>query len=60
MIEFNMQGRLLEVYHSGQHTCQVKPNIEENDNLIEHNIRKFSANVGPKRLAQMKMTEVLQ
>ena len=60
MIEFNMQGRLLEVYHSGQHTCQVKPNIEENDTLIEDNIRKFGANVGPKRLAQMKMTEVLK
>ena len=35
MIEFNTQGRLLEVYHQGRHTCQLKPNAEEKAILIE-------------------------
>ena len=60
LIEFNMQSRLLEVYHQGQHICQCKPNVEANDILIEENIKKFGADVGPKQLAQMKMTEVLK
>ena len=60
MIEFNMQGRLLEIYHQLQHNCQVKPYLEANDSLIEENIKKYGAHVGPKMLAQMKMTEVLK
>lgn len=60
LIEYNMQGRLLEVYHKGHHTCQVKPNSDEHDKVIEENIRRFGANVGPKDLAQMKMTEELK
>ena len=60
LVEFTSQGRLLEVYHQGKHTCQLKPNTEENDEVIEENIRRFGANVGPKDLAQMRMTEELK
>ena len=60
LVEYSMQGRLLEVYHRGEHTCQLKPYTEENDQVIEENIRRFGANVGPKQLAQMKMTEELK
>ena len=60
LIEFNMQNRLLEVYHFGNHTCKVKPDIHANDQEIEHNIRKYGATVGPKKLAQIRMTEELK
>ena len=38
----------------------MKPNLEENDMIIKENIRGYGGNVGPKMLAQMKMTEVLK
>ena len=57
LVEFYHNERLLHVYHKGNHTCQLKPKTTENDSFIEENIRKFGANVGPKRLAQLKMTE---
>ena len=38
----------------------MKPNLEENDMIIKENIRGYGRNVGPKMLAQMKMTEVLR
>ena len=59
-MEFYHNERLLLVYHKGNHTCQLKPKTTENDSFIEENIRKFGANVGPKRLAQLKMTEEMQ
>ena len=59
-MEFYHNERLLHVYHKGNHTCQLKPKTTENDSFIEDNIRKFGANVGPKRLAQLKMTEEMQ
>ena len=59
-VDYNMQGRLLEVYHKGKHNCQLKSNTEEHDQVIEENIKRFGANVGPKELAQMKMTEELK
>ena len=59
-MEYNVQRRLLEVYHRGKHTCQLKPNTNEHDQVIEENIRRFGANVSPKQLAQMKMTEELK
>ena len=60
LMEFYHQKRLLNVYHKGNHTCQLKPKTTENDSFIEENIRNFLANVGPKRLAQLKMTEEMQ
>ena len=60
LVEFNMQERLVEVYHKGKLTCQVKPNTEEPDQVIEENISRFGVNVGPKDLAQMKMTEEMK
>ena len=60
LVEFYHNERLLHVYHKGNHTCQLKPKTTENDSFIEENIRKFGANVGPKRLAQLKMTEEMQ
>ena len=59
-MEFYHNERLFHVYHKRNHTCQLKPKITENDSFIEENIRKFGANVGPKRLAQLKMTEEMQ
>ena len=49
LVEYTMQGRLVEVYQRGEHTCQLKLNTEENDQVIEENIRRFGANVGPKQ-----------
>ena len=59
LIEFHIQKRVLEVYHLGEHTCQVKPDPKENDREIEETVRKYGPNVTPKQMAQMKMTEEL-
>ena len=55
-----MQNRLLEVYHFGNHIYKVKPDIHDNDHKIEQNIRKYGATVGPKKMAQIRMTEELK
>ena len=36
------------------------PDIHANDQEIEQNIRKHGATVGPKKLAQIRMTEELK
>ena len=59
-MEFYHQHRVFQVCHKGNHTCQLKPKTTENDSFIEENIWKFGANVGPKKLAQLKMTEEMQ
>ena len=38
----------------------MKPDIHANDQEIEQNIRKYGATVGPKKLAQIRMTEELK
>ena len=60
LIEFHIHQRVLEVYHQGEHTCQVKPDQKENDKEIEETVKKYGPNVTPKQMAQMKMTEELK
>ena len=60
LIEFHIHQRVLEVYHQGEHTCQVKPDQKENDKEIEDTVKKYGPNVTPKQMAQMKMTEELK
>ena len=60
LVEYYHTERVLHVYHKGNHTCHLKPRTAENDTFIEENIKKFGAHVGPKKLAQLKMTEEMQ
>ena len=60
LVEFHPNLRVLEVYHYGTHSCQVKPKTAENDSFIEENLQKFGVAVGPKKLAQLKMTEEMR
>ena len=60
LVEFHHQMRVLEVYHHGNHSCQTKPKSAENDTYIEENLKRFGCSVGPKKLAQLKMTEEMK
>ena len=51
---------LLVVYHDGKHNCQEKPNTSQHDDYIEQCLRETGCTMGPKQLAQMKMTYELQ
>ena len=46
--------------HVGNHSCHLKPKLGENDKFIEENIKRFGAEVGPKKLAEMKMKEEMK
>ena len=52
--------RVLYVYYFGNYSCQPKAKTTENDSFIEENIKKFGVAVGPKKLAQLKMTEEMK
>ena len=58
-IEYSQHKNLL-VYHDGNHTCQEKPNNYEHDDYIEKCLRETGGRMGPKELAQMKMTSELE
>ena len=60
MIEYHVTMRLLEVYHQGEHTCQVKPETTIHDKAIEESIKRYGVRVTPKEIAQMRMTEELK
>ena len=60
LVEFHHQMRVLEVYHHVNHSCQTKPKSAENDTYIEENLERFGCSVGPKKLAQLKMTEEMK
>ena len=60
MIEYHVTMRLLEVYHQGEHTCQVKPETTLHDKAIEESIKRYGVRVTPKEIAQMRMTEELK
>ena len=60
LVEFHHQMRVLEVYHHGNHSCETKPKSAENDTYTEENLKRFGCSVGPKKLAQLKMTEEMK
>ena len=53
-MEYYHSERVIQVYNKGNHTCHLKPKTVENDTFIEENIRKFGANVGPKKIGPIK------
>ena len=60
MIEYNMERRLLSIYHIGDHTCQVRINTTENNDYMKRSLTELGGRVTPKELAQIQMTKELE
>ena len=60
LIEYHINQRVLEVYHVGEHSCHLKPDTKQNDSVIQESVMKYGANITPKDMAKMKMTEELK
>ena len=60
MIEYNMERRLLSIYHIGEHTCQVRINMTENDDYMKRSLTELGGRVTPKELAQIQMMKELE
>ena len=60
MIEYNMERRLLSIYHIGEHTCQVRINMTKNNDYMKRSLTELGGRVTPQELAQIQMTKELE
>ena len=59
MIEYDLQRRILSIYHHGQHNCVVRVNNTEHDDYMKSILTQLGGKVTPKELAQIQMTKEL-
>ena len=59
MIEYELETRILRVYHYGDHKCSVRINNREHDDYMKKSLNELGGKVTPKQLAQIQMTKEL-